>query len=101
MTSARLRRIVSRSAIALALAIGIGGTTVPPANAEWRNGTWGHWGWQGGVHVFIAEPYPYPYYAPPPVYYAPPPVVYAPPPPIVYAPPVLAPSFGIFIGGRH
>jgi hypothetical protein len=104
---------MSRSVTALALAIGIGAAMVSPVHAgghhgegddneqhdggrhhrEWHDGDWGYWGWRGGVHVFIAEPYPYGYYAPPP------PVVYAPPPPVVVAPPpVVAPSFGVFIG---
>ena len=118
MISGKLGRIVSRSAITLAFAIGIGAAaTLSPAHAdghhgewhdgdghhgdghhgEWHDGHWGYWGWRGGVHVFIAEPYPYAYYPPPPpVYYAPP------PPPVVYVPPpVVAPSFGVFIGVGH
>ena len=113
MISGKLGRIVSHSAITLAFAIGIGAAaTLSPAHAdghhgewhngeehhhgEWRNGHWGYWGWRGGVHVFIEEPYPYAYYAPPP------PVVVAPPPPVVVvAPPVVAPSFGVFIGVGH
>jgi len=118
MISGKLGRTVSRSAITLAFAIVIGAAaTLSPAHAgghyvegddneqhdgerhhgEWHDGHWGYWGWQGGVHVFIAEPYPYAYYPPPPpVYYAPP------PPPVVYVPPpVVAPSFGVFIGVGH
>ncbi len=104
MISGKLGRIVSHSAIALMFAIGIGAVgTLSPARAdgphgEWHEGHWGHWGWRGGVHVFIAEPYPYAYYAPPP------PPVYAPPPPppvVVVAPPVVVPSFGVFIGVGH
>jgi hypothetical protein len=111
MISGKLGRIVSRPAITLAFAIGIGAAaTLSLAHAdghhgewhdghhgEWHDGHWGYWGWRSGVQVFIAEPYPYAYYPPPPpVYYAPP------PPPVVYVPPpVVAPSFGVFIGVGH
>ena len=103
MIAAKLRQIVGRSAIALALAIGIGAATMSPAHAEWHNGQWGHWGWHNGVRVFVgapypygyypypyAYPYPYPYYAPGPAYYAPPPVVVAP-----------TFGFGFTVGGHH
>jgi hypothetical protein len=122
MISGKLGRLMSRSAITLAFAIGIGAAaTLSPAHAgghhgewqdgdeegewqdgdghhrEWHDGHWGYWGWRSGAYVFIAEPYPYVYYAPPP------PVVYEPPPPpVIYAPPpVVAPSFGVFIGIGH
>jgi hypothetical protein len=101
MITAKLRQIVGRSAIALALAIGIGAATMSPAHAEWHNGQWGHWGYHNGVRVFIGAPYPYgyypypyaypyPYYAPGPAYYAPPPVVVAP-----------TFGFGFTVGGHH
>ena len=89
MITAKLRQIVGRSAIALALAIGIGAATMSPAHAEWHNGQWGHWGYHNGVRVFIGAPYPYGYYPYPYAYpYPAPAQVYAQPaPPVASEPP--------------
>ena len=111
MVATKVGHVLNLVAIGVAaFAIGFGAAAISPAFAdshdghheghdghEWHNGHWGYWGWHNGVRVFIVEPYPYGYYAPPPpppVYYAPPP-----PPPVYYAPPpvVVGPSFGIFI----
>jgi hypothetical protein len=97
MIMAKLWRIGSRAAVALA--IGIGAAAVSPAHAEWHNGVWGHWGWHNGVRIFVAAPYPYGYYPYPYPYYAPGPVYYAPPPPPVVVPPVI--GFGFTFGGHH
>lgn len=96
MITAKFGRIAGRAALGLVLAVGIGAATISPAHAEWHGGHWGHWGWRNGVHIFVAEPYPYGYSYPyyygnsygyygnpygyyyPPSYYAPPPVVYGP-----------------------
>jgi len=103
MITAKLGRLVSRAALALVVAVGIGAASISPAHAEWHNGQWGHWGWHNGFHVFIAAPYPYAYPYPyygyygypygyyyPPAYYAPAPVAVAP-----------AFSFGFVVGGHH
>jgi len=104
MITAKLGRIASRAALALALVVSIGAVSVTSAHADWHGG---HWGWRGGVRVWIANPYPYAYpygYYPNSYYNAYYPYgygYYAPPAP-VYAPPVVVgPSFGFFFGGRR
>jgi len=103
MTMAKLWQIGSRAAIALVLAAGIGAATMSPAHAEWNHGVWGHWGWNNGVRVFVAAPYPYGYYPYPYPYYAPGPVYYGPPAPVVVPPVVVPPvvGFGFAFGVHH
>lgn len=43
-----------------------------------------YWVWRGGVRVWVAAPYPGPYYRPPPYYAPPPPVGYYGRPPYWY-----------------
>jgi len=96
MENSSFRHVVGRIALATLLSVGVVAATLSLAHAgEWHDGHWGHWESKHGARVFIVEPYPYGYYAPPPVvYYAPP------PPPVYYAPPlvVVGPSFGVVIG---
>jgi len=91
MTKNFLWRAARKLGLAAVLVVA-GGLAIQPAMADgWHGGGHpGHWGWRGGVRVWIVDPippapvyapayvYPPPYYAPPPApaYYAPPPVFF-------------------------